>query len=88
MKIDIKKFGELLISRPAGKEAFLAAKAYLFSKLRPKDEIIIDFDGVKVLSPSWADEFITQLKDLYPENKISFKNATNPSVEATLAAIK
>jgi hypothetical protein len=88
MKIDLKKFGELLISRPAGKEAFLAARAYLFSALKPGEQIVIDFEGVKVLSPSWADEFVTRLKQLYPENKLTFENATNPSVEATLAAIK
>ncbi|MFH1710457.1 MAG: DUF4325 domain-containing protein [bacterium] len=88
MKIDIIKFGEILISRPAGKEAFLAAKAYLLKALQPREGIIIDFAGVKVLSPSWADEFITQIKQMYKKNKITFLNITNPSVKATLAAIK
>ena len=29
MKIQIKKFGEMLMSRPAGREAYLALSAYL-----------------------------------------------------------
>ncbi len=88
MKIDINRFGEILVSRPAGKEAFLAAKAYLLKALHSNEEIIIDFAGVKVLSPSWADEFITQIKQMYKNNKITFANISNPSVEATLVAIK
>lgn len=83
MKIEIKKFGKLLISRPAGKEAFAAAKAYIFKELDDK-EIILDFDGVDVLSPSWADEFLSGLKGLYRNAKIIYLNSDNPSVQATL----
>ena len=36
MKIEIKKFGKLLISRPAGKEAFAAAKAYVLKEVDDK----------------------------------------------------
>lgn len=87
MKIELKKFGEMLISRPAGKEAFLSTRAYLLSKVNPNEEIVIDFDGVKVLAPSWADEFITQIKEQYTTNKLVFINDTNPSVKETLAII-
>ena len=75
------------MSRPAGKDAYLAATAYLFKTLSPDEEIIIDFAGVKVIGPSWADEFITPLKEKYKENHVTFVNADNPSVKATLAAI-
>jgi len=61
-QIKLKKFGEMLISRPAGREAWLVAKAY---SLPPKkDEILVDFEGVLVLTPSWADEFLTKLKKI------------------------
>lgn len=83
MKIEIKRFGKLLISRPAGKEAFAAAKAYTLKELADS-EIALDFAGVDVLSPSWADEFISGLKDLYPGVKISYINTNNQSVSATL----
>ncbi len=59
-KIQVKKFGEILISRPAGREAFLVAKAYLNLDIAGKVEL--DFTGVKVLAPSRADEFISGLQ--------------------------
>lgn len=46
------------MSRPAGKEAFSLAKAYIFPNLQPNEKIELDFADVKVLTPSWADEFI------------------------------
>lgn len=85
MIVEIKKFGELLISRPAGREAFLAARAYLLPK--EAQEIVLDFSEVKVLSPSWADEFISGLKDLYKNIKIKYINTSNPSVQATLSIL-
>lgn len=86
MRIEIKKFGEMLTSRPAGKEAYLSAKAYIL----PKDlteEIILDFSGVDVLAPSWADEFITKIMEDYTD-MVSFEHTENPSVQATLEILK
>jgi hypothetical protein len=87
MKLDIKNFGKILVSRPAGKEAFLSTKAYVLSNLAPQEEIVIDFAGVDVLTPSWADEFITQIKEQYANNKLVFANDSNPTVKETLAII-
>lgn len=87
MKIDIKKYGKILVSRPAGKDAFLVANSYLLSNIVPQEEIVIDFDGVDVLTPSWADEFITPIKEQYANNKVLFANDTNPSVKETLAIL-
>jgi hypothetical protein len=41
------------MSRPAGREAYLMAKAYVFREIKPEDDIVLDFDAVKVLTPSW-----------------------------------
>ncbi len=85
MKIELKKFGAILTSRPAGKDAYLSAKAYLL----PSDQtekIEIDFSGVAVLTPSWADEFITPLKKEYGERVVLLQN-NNPSVKSTLEII-
>lgn len=82
MKINLVKFGTMLISRPSGREAYLAAKAYLLQD-QPKT-IEVDFDGVKVLTPSWIDEFFTELKKDYPNSKINFLKSNNPSVSASL----
>lgn len=86
MRVEIKKFGDILTSRPAGKEAFLSARAYILPK-ESDEEIILDFEGVKVLAPSWGDEFITKVMEEYP-GKVSFDHTENPSVQATLNILK
>lgn len=85
MKIELKKFGVTLVSRPAGKEAWLAFQPVL-KTVQSNGKIIVDFDGVIVLTPSWADEFLTPLKNNFKE-RIELVNITNPSVEATLSIL-
>lgn len=86
MNVSIDKFGEVLVSRPAGKEAFLMAKSYIFDSLKADDTIDLDFSKVKVLTPSWADEFISGIKNNYT-NKINYLNTQNESVSATLKVV-
>lgn len=83
MTIQLKKFGEMLISRPAGREAWLAARAYTLPKT--DEPIVVDFDGVLVLSPSWADEFLTKLKQHY--GRVKYINTANATVKTTLSVI-
>ena len=84
MIIDLKKFGTTLVSRPSGKEAWLAFQPTL-RKVSAQEKIIVDFEGV-ILTPSWADEFLTPLKEKYGE-RVELRNINNPSVEATLAIL-
>ena len=86
MRIELKKFGEMLISRPAGREAFLALSAYQTRDLAQSEPIEIDFDGVKVLTPSWADEVVTKLAEQFPNTRLL--NVTNASVQATLKTLR
>lgn len=86
MTLAIDKFGQILMSRPAGKEAFLMAKAYILDSLKPSEVLSLDFANVKVLAPSWADEFITGLKTNY-KNKIEYLNTDNESVSASLKTV-
>ena len=86
MVIPIIYFGDVLLSHPAGREAFLLAKAYVFKAIKENDDIILDFDGIKVLAPSWADEFITGIKKEYT-NRVQYVNTENPSVKASLKVI-
>ena len=86
MKIKLKKFGEVLISRPAGREAFLAMSAYLIKDLDENEKIEIDFSGVKVLTPSWADEVITKLVGKFKNVKLL--NTKNESVQMTLETLR
>ena len=86
MEIKISNFGDILMSRPAGREAFLMAKAYIFKGLKSNETVILDFDGIKVLAPSWADEFISGMKREYA-NTVQCVNTENPSVKASLKTI-
>ena len=55
--IQLKKFGNVLVSRPLGLEAFNAIRPQLNSEAYIK----IDFDQVLTITPSWLDEFLTNL---------------------------
>ena len=82
MIINLNKFGNILVSRPAGKEAYLAFKPSL-NAVKNDETIEIDFNGVEVLTPSWADEFLSPLFSTFG-NKINLKNTNNSSVVESL----
>lgn len=86
MRILVKKFGTVLVSRPSGKEAYLALQTSLKS-LNAKESIDLDLEGVSVLTPSWADEFVTPLKNKF-KNRVNLLNTNNPSVQATLSTLE
>ena len=86
MNVEMEKIGEVLMSHPAGREAFLMARAYVFDSLKPEETISLDFSNVKVLAPSWADEFITGIKSNY-KNNIEYVNTDNETVTASLKAV-
>ena len=86
MDIELKKFGTTLISRQTGREAFSALQPFL--KNVEDDEIIkVDFDGVLTFSPSWGDEFLTPLLNVYGD-RLLLKDTKNPSVQATLEILE
>ncbi len=86
MTIQIKKYGTFLISRPAGREAFLVMRAY--EKPQTSEEkIFLDFDGVEVMTPSWLDEVLTGLKSEYGLERVECLPSTNPTVIESLNAI-
>ena len=86
MQIQIVKFGDLLVSRPSGREAFLVMSAYLTKDLKKDEEIVVDFKGVKVITPSWADEVITKLAEKFINVKLI--NTDNSTVQATLKTLR
>lgn len=85
MIIQLKKFGTTLISRPSGKEAYLAFQPTL-GQVPKTEKITVDFDGVLVLTPSWADEFITPLTKQFP-GQVVLQPSSNPTVRESLAMI-
>jgi len=87
MTIKMIKFGILLNSRPAGKEVALRMFQMINGFIDEK-EIILDFAGVEILTPSFADELIHSLKDKYgEERKIKIENAETPTVKDTIATV-
>jgi len=49
--VPVRKFGEILVSRPAGREAALIIRSS-FVPADPSEPIQLDFDGVKVVGPN------------------------------------
>jgi hypothetical protein len=86
MIIKMINFGENLLNRLTGKESFLITKAYIMKRITPSEEIVLDFDEVKVLTPSWLDEFVTGIKSEF-NNEMKYINTENPSVNASLKVV-
>lgn len=85
MMIEMKKFGTTLVSRPSGKEAWLAFQPTL-NGVSDDEEIIVNFSDVMVLTPSWADEFLTPLRSRF-QRRVKLTHAENASVVASLAIL-
>ena len=85
MKIELKKFGTILTSRPAGREAGLAIKAYLAPQ--PNEKIELDFSGVIAVGPSWLDEVLTILRQEYGHERVTCLPTENTSVIESLKVI-
>lgn len=86
MTIQLKRFGDLLMSRQNGREAYMASLPRLESV--PSDEpIIVDFDGVITFTPSWGAEFLGLLSEKFG-NRLTLKRSDNLSVILSLETIE
>ncbi|MDD5054676.1 MAG: DUF4325 domain-containing protein [Candidatus Peribacteraceae bacterium] len=93
MTIEMRKVGTILDSRPAGREAYLAiisripiAQVDVISgEFR---DIVIDFAGVEVLTPSFADEFITSIAEAHGGHVRLIHTQDNITVRKTLAFLR
>ena|SRR3989338_5017851 len=86
MRIFVKKFGDVLTSRQSGREAYAAFSATI-QQLGEHEEILLDFEGVSVLSPSWADEFLTPLLGELGQ-RLALTTIENPSVTLTIDTLE
>ncbi|MBI2896520.1 MAG: STAS-like domain-containing protein [Deltaproteobacteria bacterium] len=85
MRIEIRKYGDLLVSRPAGREAAAAMLAYL-PEVGPEEPIELDFDGVLVVAPSWLDEVLQGLRERFGD-RVRCLASKNESLAASLAVL-
>lgn len=74
------------MSRPAGREAFLAFSP-LLNEIKNDESVVIDFEGVVSFSPSWGAEFLSPVIKKFNE-RVTFLNTENPSVKTTLELLK
>ena len=86
MIVHLNKFGTTLVFRQYGKEAFAVFQPTL-KELKDNEKLELDFEGVATLSPSWGDEFLSPLLQIYG-NKLVLLNTTNLSVKATLELLE
>lgn len=86
MTITLNKFGTALTSRMAGREALGAFRPSL-DGMAPGENITVDFDGVITFSPSWGDEFLTPLMEMYGD-RLTLNRTDNLSVKATLEMLE
>lgn len=80
--IYLKKFGKVLVSRPAGREAFNAIRPTLSAH----EPIRVDFEDVLTVTPSWFDEFLTSLAE-YAQGEVTLLPTKNTSVLAALPVL-
>ena len=80
--IYLKKFGNVLVSRPAGLEAFKAIRP----TLNMHEPIQIDFGDVLAVTPSWFDEFLTNLAE-YAQGDVVLLPTNNASVLVALPVL-
>jgi len=81
--LHLNKFGNVLVSRPSGLEAFNAIR----STLDPREAVQIDFEDILTVTPSWFDEFLTRLAD-YTGGNVELLPTENASVLAILPVLK
>jgi hypothetical protein len=86
MRVDVKKFGEVLTSRPAGREAGLAMKAYF--RPPPGEPLELDFTGVLAVGPSWLDEVLSALRVEYGPDRVVCLPSDNLSVIQSLRTLE
>ena len=87
MIIEIKKFGKMLISRPAGKEAV----SIMLSSFKPTsdiEKIELDFTGVEVIAPSWLEEVVYILQQTYGKDRVICLESDNATLKASLKVME
>lgn len=86
MIIQMLKFNTVLNGRPSAKEAVLRIQQ-IVNGSADKEDIVIDFNGVEILTPSFADELLNGLREKYGVDKIKIIN-TSQAVSETIRVVE
>lgn len=87
MRIEIIKFGNILMSRPDGREAFMVIQSSFLSRVK-NEKIILDFTNVDVVAPSWLDEVLTPIKEKFGKDRIEIIKGHCSSLNLALNGIE
>lgn len=85
MIVQMLKFNTVLNGRPSAKEVVLRIQQIVNGSAE-KEDVIIDFNGVEILTPSFADELLHGLREKYGHDKIKIIN-TSPAASETIKII-
>lgn len=86
MRVQIEKFGKVLSSRQAGKDAYLGFLPVL-NEVAQGETVEVDFSGIESFSPSWGDEFLTPLLEKFGD-RLVLVNTDNLSVALTIETLE
>lgn len=81
----MSKFNNVLNGRLSAKEAALRIQQIVNGSAE-REDVILDFNGVEVLTPSYADELLRVLREKYGSEKVKTANASQ-AVSETLQAV-
>jgi hypothetical protein len=86
MTIQMSKFNIVLNGRPSAKEAILRIQQIVNGSAE-RENVVLDFAGVEVLIPSYADELLRALEAGYGREKVEIMN-TSQAVAETIQAVE
>jgi len=87
--LELKKFGRILNSRSFAREAVLRVKQIINGEKDTAEDLVLDFAEVEVVTPSFADEFIRGLRELYPQKEIKMRGTEgNPVLDDVLKIVE
>ncbi len=86
MIVQMSKFNTVLNARPNAKEAALRIQQIVNGSAE-KEGVVLDFAGVEVLTPSYADELLNALEAKYGTDKVKISGAVQ-AVSETLRAVR
>lgn len=87
MIILMSKFNTVLNGRPAAREAALRIQQ-IVNGSADKEGVVLDFSGVEVLTPSYADELMRTLNEKYGSEKVIITNTSKAVAETFQAVMK
>lgn len=80
MILELKKFGTMLNNRTTAREAVLRVRQIVNGEKDTIDDLVLDFTDVNIMTPSFADEFISGLKKLFPQKEIKIQGIESNQV--------